>query len=309
MPVVESLERQITEPRRLARASAVATYLLIVMGAVVRVSGSGLGCPDWPRCHGRWIPPLERTAIIEYGHRSMAVVVGVLVLWLVVASWRERGTEPIQFSLSVAALAILFFQAWLGRVVVLGELDATMVTVHLGTAMVLLATLMAIWLGPRRGGGWAWDRSSIMFWVAGLGTLIVILVGAYVRGLGAGMAFGDWPLMDGTLFPDVSGSRTLVAYLHRLSAGLLLIYLGYLVLAMRSRGGRLVRAAWWMLTVYSVQAVVGGLTVLTHLGPILQVSHVALGALSWAVTFGAATSASSGSAASATPSMATPGPG
>ncbi|MFV1961167.1 MAG: heme A synthase, partial [Acidimicrobiia bacterium] len=145
--MADSSERQITHVQRLARASAVATYVLVVMGAVVRVSGSGLGCPDWPTCYGSWIPPLESTALIEYSHRSLAAVVGVLVLWLVVASWRKRSSEPVQFGLSLAALAVLLVQAWLGRAVVLGELHPNMVTVHLGTAMLLLALLIAVWLG------------------------------------------------------------------------------------------------------------------------------------------------------------------
>jgi heme A synthase len=278
-----------THVRRVAGASAIATYVLVVMGAVVRVSGSGLGCPDWPTCYGSWIPPLELTAIVEYTHRTMAAVVGVFVLWLVVASWRKRTSEPAQFGLSLAALAVLLVQAWLGRAVVLGELHPNMVTVHLGTAMLLLALLIAVWLGPGEGDGWRWGRIPILFWVAALGTMSVILVGAYVRGLGAGMAFGDWPLMDGALLPDVSGSQArLVSYLHRLTAGLLLLYLGYLVLALRSLDGRWVRAGWWLLAVYSLQAVVGGLTVLTQQGPVFRVSHVALGALSWAIAFGAA---------------------
>jgi len=191
---------------------------------------------------------------------------------------------------------------------VLGELHPNMVTVHLGTAMLLLALLIAVWLGSGDGHGWRWGRVPILFWVAALGTMTVILVGAYVRGLGAGMAFSDWPLMDGALLPDVSGSQVrLVSYLHRLTAGLLLVYLGYLVLALRSLDGRWVRAGWWLLAVYSLQAVVGGLTVLTQQGPVFRVGHVALGALSWAIAFGAAYQASTQNVAS--PVHLSPDPG
>src|SRR5438045_9693251 len=79
--------------RRLAWATAAATYLLIVMGAVVRVTGSGLGCPDWPLCHGRFVPPLETTAIIEYAHRLLGAVVSPLILALFSAAWLTRRRE------------------------------------------------------------------------------------------------------------------------------------------------------------------------------------------------------------------------
>jgi len=59
------------------------------MGAVVRATGSGLGCPDWPTCQGSWVPPLERKALIEYAHRSLAVGVGVLVLAMAWSAWRR----------------------------------------------------------------------------------------------------------------------------------------------------------------------------------------------------------------------------
>lgn len=278
---------ELQRTRRLGLVSAGATYALIVMGAVVRVTGSGLGCPDWPTCHGSWIPPLERTALIEYAHRTMAAIVGVLVLWLLVAAWRRRRINPAGFALALAALAILLVQAWLGRIVVLGELDATMVTVHLGIAMVLLAVLLSIWLDSGPGGHHGLDPLSARLWVAALGIIIVILVGGWMRGLGAGLAIEDWPLMDGALVPaGLDSAARVAAFLHRLVAGAVLAYLGYLTVAMR-------KTAWaslagWLLGLYLLQVVVGGLTVLTDLGAVLRVAHVALGSLTWALAFGSA---------------------
>ncbi len=279
------LEAQRT--RRLGLVSAGATYALIVMGAVVRVTGSGLGCPDWPTCHGSWIPPLERTALIEYAHRTMAAIVGVLVVWLLVAAWRRRRINPAGFVLALAALAILLVQAWLGRIVVLGELDATMVTVHLAIAMILLAVLLAIWLDPGPGDHHGLDQLSSRLWVAALGIIIVILVGGWMRGLGAGLAIEDWPLMDGALVPaGLDSAARVAAFLHRLVAGSVLLYLGYLTVALR-------KTAWaslvgWLLGLYLLQVVIGGLTVLTDLGPVLRIAHVALGSLTWALAFGTA---------------------
>src|SRR5207245_9985474 len=66
--------------RLLTVAAALVTYALVVLGGVVRVSGSGLGCPDWPLCHGRLLPPLNLHAIIEYSHRTTASLASALIV-------------------------------------------------------------------------------------------------------------------------------------------------------------------------------------------------------------------------------------
>ncbi|HEV2475593.1 MAG TPA: COX15/CtaA family protein, partial [Candidatus Dormibacteraeota bacterium] len=73
--------------RVLAVATALFAYLQIALGGVVRVTGSGLGCPDWPLCHGRPYPPADIHSIIEYSHRSVGTVTGVLVIATVVLAW------------------------------------------------------------------------------------------------------------------------------------------------------------------------------------------------------------------------------
>ncbi|TMD17067.1 MAG: heme A synthase, partial [Chloroflexi bacterium] len=71
--------------RRVFLLAAIFAYLQIALGGVVRVTGSGLGCPDWPLCHGRPYPPADLNAIIEYSHRTVGAITGVLIIATVVA--------------------------------------------------------------------------------------------------------------------------------------------------------------------------------------------------------------------------------
>src|SRR5437879_4845752 len=137
--------------RLLAWAAAACTYLLIVLGAVVRITGSGLGCGEhWPRCHGRWFPPLDDVGtLIEWNHRLFAGLVTVLVVALASYAWRLRrgagsGGRSVPGRASYLALGLLVTQVLLGAVVVKLALPPWTVVLHLGTAMLLLATLLVI---------------------------------------------------------------------------------------------------------------------------------------------------------------------
>src|SRR5213594_1427192 len=115
----------------LAWVAAAFAYLLIVLGAVVRISGSGMGCGDhWPLCNGHLFPPLnDIPTVIEWSHRLVAAVVSILVLGLAVLDWRR----------AYVALALLIVQVLLGTLTVKTGLTPTLVILHLATAMLLLA--------------------------------------------------------------------------------------------------------------------------------------------------------------------------
>ncbi|MFQ5518144.1 MAG: heme A synthase [Acidimicrobiia bacterium] len=270
-----------------AGAAAAGTYLLIVLGAVVRATGSGLGCPDWPTCHGSWIPPWERTALIEYSHRSLALIVGLMVAAVFWLAWRQRHGHRREMIVASISVGLLLVQAGLGRQVVLGELDARLVTVHLSTAMLLLAALVFLATRPARGA--ALSAAARPYWLAAGGVFLVIALGAFVRGENAGLAFTDWPLMDGTLLP---GSVTdsvpdLAQFLHRAAVLLVGIYLVRLVFAVRSgsRPGGVRTASIMMLALYLAQAALGAANIWLLLTSWTRVGHVALASLLWSVAF------------------------
>src|SRR3990167_5198954 len=110
------------------------TFTLICWGAVVRSTGSGLGCPDWPMCHGQWIPPMRADVWIEYIHRLLASLVGLGMLVVAFKIWRDAALRRCAGRPALIALALLIFQSLLGAKVVLTELEAGLVAVHMGTA-------------------------------------------------------------------------------------------------------------------------------------------------------------------------------
>src|SRR6476469_7612028 len=127
---------------RLAFVTAAMTYLLVVIGAIVRSTGSGMGCPDWPTCHSSCIPPIgDRAAWIEWVHRGVAALIGFLVLGLVYLAWRHYRHQRAIFWSTVLALVLTVFQAYLVMVTVAQNNSGNSVTAHLASALALLGLL------------------------------------------------------------------------------------------------------------------------------------------------------------------------
>ena len=280
--------------RKLALATTVTTLAVITVGGLVRATGSGDGCPDWPRCFGRWIPPLEYHALIEYSHRTVgAIAIGLLCATAVVALRRHREDRRLLVP-TLLATSTIFMQAILGAIVVsvksdpsLRHLEGGLVTFHIATAMLLIAMLVAVtvraWRLEQPGLTTADPRLARSARNAAAAVFVLILIGAYVRGEHAGLAFLDWPLMNGALVPAVSGLPGLQV-LHRLAAVVVGVVVAIFVVRARRAADRPVALLAVAAGVaYAAQAVVGGLQVLTRLAAPPVVAHVALSATIWAL--------------------------
>src|SRR5437588_4804724 len=224
--------------RGLSLATAVVTYALVVLGGVVRVSGSGLGCPDWPLCHGRLLPPLNLHAIIEYSHRTTTVLATTLMVLTAVMAWLWLRRRRDLVTGATLALGLLVVQITLGAITVKLELPPIVVLVHLANAMALLGavsvTAVAAMTTPIRGPhdvmAMRWARA------AAAGTYLLIVSGSLVVASGASGACDAWPLCGGGFSLAFDG-RPSIQILHRALAGLigLLVVISLLVMARHRR--------------------------------------------------------------------------
>ncbi|MFW6088920.1 MAG: COX15/CtaA family protein [Gemmatimonadota bacterium] len=278
---------------RVAVAASAATFALIVFGGIVRITGSGMGCgDDWPLCNGRLIPPMDLPTMIEYGHRLAALVVAALVVAVALLARTVRGRAPDVppgrtgeasrlSGLGMLAVVLLVVQIMLGAVTVWLELPPTSVILHLGTAMLLLATLVVL-AAEAYAPGRAAERDGAMrvaWWTAVAG-FVVVLLGGLTANLDAGFACQGFPLCNGEWMP-AGNPLVHTHWTHRLAAYALAGWCLALPLMLpRWRPGdvRLRRTGTLAAAIVLVQIVIGAAMVLNNLDGSLRATHVGLGA-------------------------------
>jgi cytochrome c oxidase assembly protein subunit 15 len=281
---------------RLAAFAAAYTWLLVVFGGIVRITGSGLGCgDDWPRCHGRWIPPFTLETLIEYTHRLLAAGIGVVVLAVLGYAFLRRNAPgmrggPGLLGPAALAAALVIVQALLGAVTVKLELPTAVTVAHFVTAMLFSATLITIavragFLGepdPSPGS----SRAARIALVAAVTGLVVVALGAVTANTpGAAAACTGFPLCNGRWLPQAGAPTVLIQWLHRLAAFTLLVVVKVSWLSTRraAPGAPVRRASAVAAGLVVVQIGVAAGLVLTRLPQYLQATHLAFGAAIWFV--------------------------
>ena len=274
--------------QRLCLVTSVVIFGLIILGGVVRATDSGLGCPDWPRCHGSFIPRWEKHTLIEYSHRLTASIAGVLVLAILVWTWRSYRRVPALLYPAVVAFGLLLIQAGLGGAAVLNDLPPEVVAVHLGTALailllLLLITVTAFNLGAERSRAQLTPGFRGLVALAAAGAFPLLIVGSYASGAGYGLACSGWPLCNNEVFPTANATSVQVIFMHRVLAllvGLALAMLAFVAMRARtdSTSKQLALAA---LAVFTVQSLVGAANVWSRLADEVTGLHLALATLLW----------------------------
>ena len=304
---------RLTSFQRLALATTAITYVLILVGGLVRASGAGLGCPDWPRCFGGWVPPMSAADLppqfdpsqfnpalmwTEYLNRLLGVTVGFFILATVISAWRHHRREPRILWTSIAAVLLTGFQGWLGGRVVAAELAAWIVTVHMIVALVIVQMLLYVTVAAmtgrdvRRAEALAPAdptlRTSATAQAVALRTSLMALVvltliqsglGTQVRGA------VDAALDAGTPRAAALSTVGAIDYLHRDAAIVVLVGAILLVawlLKGPPKGGRPITLIRWSYAVLGLAVVQVGLGILMayiSLLPAAQVLHLTLASL------------------------------
>ena len=276
--------------RNLLIATSSMVYLLIVIGGIVRVTGSGLGCPDWPRCFGNWIPPMRADAIIEYTHRLVATLTSPLILAsAVVAWWRYRSIKLVSRPL-LAAIILLAMQGLLGGIVVILETPPNLVAIHLGIAFLIqaLVSLPAVLLtiAPKLNLPRAKLKFATSFEKLSRKTLVfvflMIISGAVVVGSNSTYACSGWPLCNGQLIPN--NSNAYFHMFHRLMVLVSSIFVFRVFVTARrefSSFNNLYKVASIAFWIFIAQASVGALKVSLNFPVWLLGLHVALASAVW----------------------------
>ena len=264
------------------------TYLLMTWGNMVSATGSGFGCPDWPRCHGTFFPPATFETILEWGHRLLAATTTLLIVATIALILRSRGKYGRALKSSGRfLLAMLAVQIVLGGFTVLLGLSVVVSTIHLVIANLVMGGLITV--------------ASVMTWgdpvvtqsvkmrrlaVSGLmGLLIQLALGALVRHSHSGLACPMFPGCLEGFWPIPLTFGTAVAFTHRWW-GIIMFGLYFHLLSVSIRKSKPLRMACAIaFALACTQIILGISTVLGGLGTASRGLHAAGGYALWAMTF------------------------
>jgi cytochrome c oxidase assembly protein subunit 15 len=276
--------------RKIAVAATVGMFLVLLMGATVTNTGSGEGCGDhWPLCHGEFIPSYTIETAIEYSHRLVTSIEGVLVMITAVgALLTRRGRWDIRLLVALM-VGSLILQAGMGAWAVKETQSAGVLALHFGFSLICFASTYLVMMAIREGNALtpaerpvAPPRFGMLAWTSLIVVYVVAYLGAYVRHASAELACGtDWPLCKGALVSTTGGAEG-AHFGHRAAAfASVLVVFGLVYWAARFKERRpdIFRQTMIASGVILAQAIVGGLVVISELSIFATLSHAALMAL------------------------------
>ncbi|TFE24253.1 COX15/CtaA family protein [Cohnella luojiensis] len=272
--------------RLLTLLTCIGMFMVLIAGVLVTNTDSGRGCgSDWPLCNGRFVPAYTVESMVEYSHRMISGLVGLLVgaAYLVTWFWKPaRHKENVLYA--GGALLFTLMQAVLGAMAVVWEQSSLVLALHFGISLFAFTCTWLLYTVAKRQdlqqSGQPNDSSRMIkpqtvltFPKAMFRSIVAVLVycygvvylGAYIRHTSSGGACEGWPLCNGEIVPELTGS-TAVAFAHRIAALLLLVLIAVLVIYVRKSAGNsseLASIANKALALVFLQVISGGLLAFT----------------------------------------------
>lgn len=275
-----------------ADIATVGLFVVIWIGFLDTLTGSAEGCGAmWPLCNGGVLPSPNLQSEVEYTHRAITGLVGILVAVVVIWAWRRWGRGEVKF-LGFISLLFIAVQSILGAAAVLWPESPPIMALHFGFALLAFGglALMTAMLhqieGEREGRATGWRLRAIsapsrvvwLTWTILVFTLGVAYWGTYVAHVGAGTGCSGWPLCNGEWVPGFSG-KVGIMFIHRLAAlveGGLLLTLFLTARSLKKLRPDVYRAAHVGLALVALQILSGAYLVLSHLSTTADLIHVSL---------------------------------
>lgn len=272
-------------------ASVVLAVAQPTLGGVVRVTGSGDGCPDWPTCFNSWTPPWsDHHAIIEWSHRTVGAIFGVVILLATALVWIRYPKHRALAYTYTAALILVSAVGGVGAQVVLTDLDPAIRTLHLAGAEIVAAlTVFGMILATYKTAypnSWKvrpeFSGGMKLAYLAATLSLVTLLSGAYAVWRGAGAVCPEWPLCGGAVIPQ--SELVWIHVIHRiisLITAIVILYAAHRIYRMPGASNLLKIVTLAAPTVLMAQVLMGAANPWTNFEEWARAGHLSLATLLW----------------------------
>jgi len=272
--------------RRLSILGTIGMFTVLLMGATVTDTGSQTGCGrSWPLCHGNFLPASVRASVIEFSHRAVTGVIGIVIIALAGLSIRIRHKYPALLPLVPIMVGALLLQSGMGAWAVKYPQSAAVLALHFGFSLVAVAGVFLVMrvIDEQSSGRYVQKPPAppllkALFWLSVIVVYVVAYSGAYIKHAKAEDGCRSWPLCDGHVWPGLSGDNGVI-FMHRLAAfGSMLLLIGIAWYAYKYRAIRpdLFNVALLAVLAVACQAVVGGIVAATNMQLISTLLHAGL---------------------------------
>ncbi|WP_243735019.1 COX15/CtaA family protein [Paenibacillus turpanensis] len=257
----------------LSNLTFIGMFIVVLMGAVVTNTESGMGCgDDWPLCNGRFVPAYTIESLIEYTHRLTTGIIGLLVLATTIAVFVGLKHRKDAKWYIGSTFFFTFLQAILGALAVVKPQSSAVMALHFGFSLTAFASTYLLAMAVREEfnstskttfGGMPTVFSSefrYLSWFTAVFSYVVVYLGAFVKHTSSIGGCTGWPLCNGELIPDLQGA-TAIVFVHRLAAAVLFILVLRLAYLARGQGGVIRTVGAWAAYLVSLQVISGALLV------------------------------------------------